>query len=533
MRLRATRSTAVAQRGQANRRQTYLVIAAGESNSGGFAPNADLTPTEAAPRSVVQIWNVSTNQWQDLDIGTNNNLDHNGLNSTSHSIENELANAVAAGRFNQLQVYYLQTGQGGSLIAEWDVGAASGYWEKFVSRFNAAMAAMPAGVSFVPVIYYTQGINDGVRGQAAGPWKTATIAHLAKIRALVGPNTLIVMTKFRSIYGSYNTAIDEIVAADSNCRAIQTRDSTGLEWQPDGNHWTYLGMKSLCQLFIDAVLGASVTATPTISPSSGEYGGAQTVTISGVGTIRYSTDVRDPNIGTPYAAPFSAAVPGPVEARAWEPGKASSVVAAVSYTSPSAIAWNATEAATNSFSLTGGGTIIESTLSSWLSCRSTGAERSSGKWYFEFVLQNTITNAGTMWGLANATHSIGGYLGASNHGLGVFVGSTFKSSAFTGSAVVPNPVNALGLTIGIHVDFGYGAGVGAVWVTKNNAPIGAGDAAAGTSPDFTFNTATTGPLRPAIAIYGYMSGGASTAGRWLIKGGASTTYAPASGFSGW
>lgn len=512
-------------RGAAAGIPAYLVIAAGESNAGGFAPNASLTTTEAGPRTEVQMWNVSTSAWENLDIGSNNNLDHAGLNSTTHGIENELANAMAAGRFEQSVLYYLQTGQGGSTIAQWDAGNASGYWSKFVSRYNASKALVPTAR---PVVFYSQGINDAIAGTAVATWKAATVAHLAKIRDLVGANTLVVLTKFKSTYGAYNTAIDEIVAADSNSRAIQTRD-TGIEWQGDGNHWTYRGYKSLCQLFIDQMLASSVTDTPSISPAAGEYASNQTISISGTGTLLYSIDGTDPNIGTVYSAPFVLTLPDTVEARAWQRGRASSSVASATYTLVAA-GWDAAEASSGAFLLSAGNTVIASSQNNWRSCRAlTG--KTTGKWYFELVNEIAATNVGAGIGLANAGYSPATFLGNSAHSIMVLPGTMYRSAGFAGgsAAVFAGGNPEVGAVFMLAVDLDAGR----VWFGRGGVWAGSGNPAAGSNQASNIAVGTTGAVWPAIGLFGHMSGGVTTSGRWRIQAASGTTYAPPAGFSAW
>ena len=102
----------------------YVIVSTGESNSGGYALNTSASALEVSSRPEVQIWNVNTDVFENLDIGTNNNLDHNGLTSATHGWELQLANDVAEGVWSSIQdpLYYVQTGQGGSTITQWEVG---------------------------------------------------------------------------------------------------------------------------------------------------------------------------------------------------------------------------------------------------------------------------------------------------------------------------------------------------------------------------------------------------------------------------
>ena len=90
----------------------WLFAFIGESNSGGYAVNADLTAGELAARSAVQIWNNTTNTYQDLDIGTNNLISHDGLvDNATHGWENGLASEVEAAILPN-PVYLAKCGQG-------------------------------------------------------------------------------------------------------------------------------------------------------------------------------------------------------------------------------------------------------------------------------------------------------------------------------------------------------------------------------------------------------------------------------------
>ncbi len=240
-------------------REVPLVILTGESNSGGYAPNADASAPELAARPELQILNVNTMLFESLDIGTNNNLDHAELNNTMHGIELELANSVANNELPVEVLYLVQTGQGSSNINDWNVGAPSGFWTKWLVRINATKLIFASrGWKPKPIIFYSHGLNDyidnNMYGSAGTPdaaaWKTKALAHIAKMRGQLGPQTPVVMTKFKAMYATFNTVIDEIAAGDDFITVIQTSD-TGVEWQPDTYHWTYAGYKQLAQLFID------------------------------------------------------------------------------------------------------------------------------------------------------------------------------------------------------------------------------------------------------------------------------------------
>ncbi len=240
-----------------------VFVLAGESNSGGIALNSEATEAELAPRPSVQIMDLYSGAFgfEPLDIGYNNVVDHEGLSNNTtyvpslhdiriHGMELGLANAVEAGAFGVTSVYLIKTGQGGSRIAQWNVGGT--YWTKFLQRTDAAKLALPATARWV--IWYSQGINDAVAGVPIAAWKAATVAHIAKLRAQL-PGCQLIFTEFQSMpanagYPAVNAAIRELVAADPTLASV---DTTGAA--TDGaNHWSYAGYRN-------TVVPAMVAAT--------------------------------------------------------------------------------------------------------------------------------------------------------------------------------------------------------------------------------------------------------------------------------
>ncbi|MBK7934610.1 MAG: VCBS repeat-containing protein [Acidobacteria bacterium] len=238
-----------------------LVIITGESNSGGYAVNADASPTELSARPGVQILNNTSLLFEDLDIGTNNLIGHAGLSdNATHGFELGLANSVAASEWPNSPVYLVKTGQGGSTISQWTVG--SPYWTTFNQRVTAAVNNLTASGK-TPVVYilYSHGINDAIAGTPVATWKNDTIAHLAKVRRAVGPSSILMTRLMSPTYDTYNTAIDEIDAADDLSVAISVSGAT----LRDANHWDYAGMKLISSRMVEEMLtsgGGSITANP-------------------------------------------------------------------------------------------------------------------------------------------------------------------------------------------------------------------------------------------------------------------------------
>lgn len=219
---------------------SLLVIFNGESNSGGYASNAELSGTDLQPFPKTQILNNSSLLFESLQVGVNNLIDHAGLvNNATHGWEVGLARRCVQGKLGPTPVYLLKTGQGGSIISQWNSGGA--YYTTFLARVNAAKTLL-ASTSYTPVVWYTQGINDAIAGSDIPTWKAATLAHFTKIRLelptapiLFGCNT-IDSTNF----GLWHSAMREVVGATSNCYYINTvLDNNNYR---DPNHWNAAGM---------------------------------------------------------------------------------------------------------------------------------------------------------------------------------------------------------------------------------------------------------------------------------------------------
>lgn len=239
--------------------QSYLIVFAGESNSGGIAPNSAATTAEKAERSQVVIYNNGTSAFENLHVGVNNNIGHTGLQAyvnTGHGWELELANSVDSGDL-QNPVYLVKTGQGGSLIADWaasgsgssTVGTGLSYWQTFMNRVDSAkmlLTTINGGVDPAIYIFYEHGGNDALYSTNAATFKAATIAHIAKIRVRYG-NVPFFMTLQPPSISALNTTLTEIAAEVADCFVIP---ETGCTTLADTYHWDYLSMKIMADRLI-------------------------------------------------------------------------------------------------------------------------------------------------------------------------------------------------------------------------------------------------------------------------------------------
>lgn len=229
-----------------------LFVFNGESNSGGYAVNADCTSDELQPRPMLQILNNANFTFENMQIGVNNLIDHAGLMpNATHGWENGLANEIEAGNVGHSVAYLVKTGQGGTTISQWASGGE--YMDTFILRYNTAADLLStAGITYFPIVFYSQGINDAIAGTDVATWKAATVQHFSDIRSLLGPSTYILMTLLMTpgqtgTYGNFNTAMTEIASEDPFSFTISTTGAT----LRDGNHWDYGGMKLIASRMVE------------------------------------------------------------------------------------------------------------------------------------------------------------------------------------------------------------------------------------------------------------------------------------------
>lgn len=503
-----------------------LVIITGESNAAGYALNSDAASGELAARSGVQILNNTGLVFEDLDVGTNANIGM-GLDNTTHGLEIGIANAQVAGRFGFTPIYLVKSGQSGSTIASWDVGQTN--WTNFLSRVNAALGILnTANVRYRPVILYTQGINDSVASVAVATWKTATIAHFAKMRALLGATTRIIITKLPVGAGGattipdYNTAIDEIDASDAYSIAVPTSD---LDMR-DSAHWSYSGMKVLAERMIDEIGDNVASGAPVASPGTGSYDGTQSVTISAGGNnVYYTDDGSVPTTGSTLASgTISVASTKTLKAIAVKARRRNSSITSFAYTIVVALTWDAAKKSAN-ITLSNGNLDAVSAGGAGFNLTLGTVGRTSGKYYFEIevvgydgVNQNFfVLGVGTVPSGAYETY-VGGY--ASSGGLQF--PSTMRVNGFV-AGTSTFMAAALNHVYGFAIDMNAGK----MWVADNNnfnPLLNGADPATGVNPFATFTPGAT--LFPAVAMYQN-----NPTNKVRLR--SSLAYAPPSGFSSW
>jgi hypothetical protein len=228
--------------------EVWLFSFFGESNSGGYAVNTDLSAGQLASRAAVKIWHNTASEFQSLDIGTNNLISHDGMtDNASHGWENGLANKVEDLTL-PTPVYLAKCGQGGSLISHWELTDA--FYTTMIARIKATINAVDA-LGKVPrlVLWYSFGVNDIINTTDEATWKAAVQALFTNIRTQFRSTNLIIMPYLMTSADAYNDSIQSI--ADTDDYTI-TFDTTNLTTYPkrDTYHWNKVGMENMAHKLV-------------------------------------------------------------------------------------------------------------------------------------------------------------------------------------------------------------------------------------------------------------------------------------------
>jgi hypothetical protein len=234
---------------------TRVIVSLGESNSGGQGDVAELSAPLAASTNRVKILIHASGLFADMDLGTNNNQGHAGLDASYHAWEAGLTTYLDNNPEQLEPMYLVQCGQGGSFLSQWVPGQSA--YDTAVARIEQAKAAfVTLGITPVWEIWFTLGINDFISGSPPTPavYKAACVTLLNAMRTVIGNGTAtkIVTPEFmptiKTPYPTLTAAHEELAVDVVNCHLV---DTTGLP-QDDDYHWSSAGQVSLGQLMAAA-----------------------------------------------------------------------------------------------------------------------------------------------------------------------------------------------------------------------------------------------------------------------------------------
>ena len=251
-----------------------VLLITGQSNSDGRGLNSAATTAELAVQNRVKIYNTSSNMWEQLDIGTNDN-NQAGL-GTYHGIELGLANAVRGGRLNAFDtVYIIKYAVGATAIAE-HLPEGSVY-ETFYNDYviEGINALVSEGKRPFVSLNYFQGEKDAGDNALtdAFPKKFKSLIELWRDNLGDGlsfsVSEILEGTGYTAASGYYNdTLINNVFrnyAARDNRLTVTVLNSGGLSTD-DNLHLNYIGLKDLADLWIDNILRSPLYEVKELIP---------------------------------------------------------------------------------------------------------------------------------------------------------------------------------------------------------------------------------------------------------------------------
>lgn len=237
-----------------------MLVMFGESNSGGQVQTSELTADEKTSNPAVQLLNVDPasptklQEFYDLHIGVNNNMDHTNLTPLINvGWHTQIGNRMKAGTFVDAPVYLVEGGHGGSQTSQWN--EASTYYQKLIARIDAAKSLVQTATGESPDIYflYTHGINDAINGGTAATFKTNAKDLISRLRVLYGNVPVLMpelMPAFHASEAAFNTAIIEMAIELGDMDVIDTSGAT----TQDAYHWSYQGMGLIADRMMNRIL---------------------------------------------------------------------------------------------------------------------------------------------------------------------------------------------------------------------------------------------------------------------------------------
>jgi hypothetical protein len=242
------------------------ILALGESNSSGEAQTSLLSPDLLVPYSGVQILIPPNSRgypgagtFEPLHLGVNNALAHSGLGPEYHGIAAGFKPYLDANPAVRRPVYYIEAGQGGSTLSEWDPGDP--YHSSMLTRVQMAKDHFAAnGITVAWKIFFSIGINDFLASSPITPaeYQAGMIQLIAEARSAIGVGTAakvlspMFMDNWRSPFAAqaYTDLHEALPGLVTNFELLPTNTlPTG-----DPNHWSGPSYQTM---------GGMVLAAPT------------------------------------------------------------------------------------------------------------------------------------------------------------------------------------------------------------------------------------------------------------------------------
>lgn len=244
-----------------------IIIMAGESNAGGLAANSSATAPELATRTIKILNNTTLATFDFLNIGTNNLVNHVGLNyadNDAHGWELQLANSFDARAFGNRPVYIVKIAQGGTTAAMWADEATYSAESQTIEPFDVAIARIQAAIHLADsihnktpdvVMWWSLGINDIGIATDPGTYEDQVMAVFTAMRTEIGIEFPIIQTQFQSIDNTLDASISNIATGLDDVYVVNTTGAeTSQVFDGSGTHWGYTGMKQVASSLISLTL---------------------------------------------------------------------------------------------------------------------------------------------------------------------------------------------------------------------------------------------------------------------------------------
>lgn len=527
-----------------------MFVFAGQSNM----DNGTGTPPRfTTPNSKVKIYDSTAPAgWEDYQPLANASY---AAPSTNWGPEVEFLYQYAAANPNT-NVWAIKVAQGGTNLAVQWMPPSGTWWTNLVADYNAAQAALSAlGVNITPAAFiWMQGEADIGNSGYADNYGTNLTTFFAAIKTLMGSGIKIVcgrvadelLTETGYVYGTpiVRAAQVSVTRATSNAVIISTDpipmtvpphydtadiDTLGLYFY-QGFLGTYDDHPvNLAVTWLTGFAGGSIpsntspgTAIATVSADPGAFVDSPTDSSGMTYAIASDPDAKV-TLTTATIYLENAVIEGNTHLFTWRAynsiqgytDQQVTITGAAPVATP--VEWTLTGAYQPSLMvLSESNRRVKRTGDGFATLR-TNVGKSTGKWYFEFLINAESANS-TNYGVLDATTTpLVADMASTNDAAGGsrIIGAGFRTGDFTLASSVP----AWDFTAGSVLGFAFDADAKKLWIAKNNVWTASGNPGAGTNPNFTWTAAKT--------IFPALTGYYSTLDVTLKA----NTYSPPSGFT--